>query len=72
MFTQSSSPNQIVLMSSARATGTSIGTTMKTISKKSRKKARKKMKMLTKIRNPTTPPGRSLRMCSIQRPPFTP
>ena len=32
----------------------------------------KNTKMLTKIRNPTTPPGRSERMCSIQRPPFTP
>ena len=72
MFTQSRSPNQTMLMSSASATGTSIGITMNTISKKSRKKARKKTKTLTKNRKPTTPPGRPRSMCSIQRPPLTP
>src|SRR6202035_1123188 len=45
---------------------------MKAISKKSRKNARKKMNRLMKIRNPQTPPGSDVSMCSSHTPPETP
>ena len=72
MFTHSSTPNQIWSMPILAATGPSMGRMMKAISKKSRKKAKKKMKMLTTIKKPTCPPGKSLSMCSIHLPPSTP
>ena len=58
MLAQIITPNQTRLIPMASATGASSGMTMKAISKKSRKNASTKMKMLTKIRKPTTPPGR--------------
>ena len=72
MFTHRSTPNQIRSIPSLAATGASSGTMMNAISKKSRKNARKNTNTFTKIRNPTLPPGRPERRCSIHRSPSTP
>jgi hypothetical protein len=59
MLTASRTPNQIRSIPSFSATGPSSGTTMNESSKKSRKKASRKIRMLTTIRKPICPPGRS-------------
>ena len=72
MLAQTSTPNQIRSMPSLLAAGASSGMMMKAISKKSRKNAITKMKALTKIRNPSWPPGSVVSKSSIQTLPPTP
>ena len=58
MLIPSRTPNQIRLIPSLLATGTSSGTMMNDSSKKSRKKARKRPGRLTVIRKPQSAAGR--------------